>query len=57
MEKVSSQVVCSDYLQESYPYIVGGKILSIITTAGLQMEMFFLTHKAQECQKFVCVRR
>lgn len=53
MEKVDSQVVHSEYLQQSYPYIVGGKILIIITTAGLQMEMFFLTHKEQECKKFV----
>jgi len=53
MEKVSSQVVHSEYLQQSYAYIVGGKTLIIITTAGLWMEMFFLPHKAQQCKKIL----
>lgn len=53
MEKVGSQVVYAEYLQQSCAYIVGGKTLIIITTAGLWMEMFFLPHKVQECKKLL----
>lgn len=51
--KRSAQVIHSEYLQQSYPYIVGAKTLIIITTAGLRIEMFFLAHKVQERQKFL----
>lgn len=53
MQKFSSNVVPSEYLQQSYPYTVVGRTLIIIITAGLRMEMFFLPHKVQECQKFL----
>lgn len=56
MQKFGLHVVHSEHLQQSYPYIVGGKTPIIIITAGLQMEMFFLPHKVQECQKFLAVK-